>query len=110
MAIFARLRPGFRRATTDTPGTTTPPIELSTTEYGKRDSAVAEGVAGSNSSDGAAPQAESAEEVPGEELQHGVKDVEAVTLTWSKWALIAVFCKYVVVHFIAALPPGTMTR
>lgn len=31
--------------------------------------------------------------VPPEELQHGVKDVEAVTQTWSRATLIAVFIK-----------------
>lgn len=33
-------------------------------------------------------------EVPTEGLQHGVSDAEAVTLTWSKTTLIAVFIKY----------------
>lgn len=31
--------------------------------------------------------------MPPEELQHGVKDVEAVTQTWSRATLIAVFIK-----------------
>ena len=34
-------------------------------------------------------------ELPGEDLQRGVQDVEAVTLSWSKASLIAVFLKYV---------------
>jgi hypothetical protein len=34
-------------------------------------------------------------ELPSEELQRGVKDVEAVTLSWSKKTLVAVFIKYV---------------
>lgn len=34
-------------------------------------------------------------ELPTEDAQKGVKDVEAVTLTWSKTTLIAVFAKYV---------------
>lgn len=33
--------------------------------------------------------------VPFEELQHGVKDAEAIAQTWSKPALIAVLIKYV---------------
>lgn len=32
-------------------------------------------------------------DVPSEEAQRGVQDVEAVTLTWSKVALIAIFLK-----------------
>lgn len=32
-------------------------------------------------------------EVPTEDLQQGVKDVEAVTLSWTKTMLIAVFAK-----------------
>jgi hypothetical protein len=31
---------------------------------------------------------------PKEDTQHGVKHVEAVTLTWTKASLIAVFAKY----------------
>lgn len=34
------------------------------------------------------------EELPGDDLQRGVQDVEAVTLSWSKASLIAVFAKY----------------
>lgn len=35
------------------------------------------------------------DERPGEDLQRGVQQVEAVTLSWSKGTLIAVFLKYV---------------
>jgi hypothetical protein len=39
-------------------------------------------------------------EVPDGSAQHGVQDVEAVTMAWSKKTLIAVFIKYVLyVHF-----------
>ncbi len=34
---------------------------------------------------------------PGDDLQRGVQQVEAVTLSWSKATLIGVFIKYVVV-------------
>jgi hypothetical protein len=37
------------------------------------------------------------EKHPHENLQRGVQQVEAVTIAWSKWSLIAVFLKYVVV-------------
>jgi hypothetical protein len=33
---------------------------------------------------------------PGDDLQRGVQEVEAVTLSWSKATLIGVFFKYVV--------------
>lgn len=33
-----------------------------------------------------------------EDAQRGVRQVEAVTLTWSKWSLIALFIKFVGNH------------
>ena len=39
-------------------------------------------------------------ETPEEELHRGVQDIEAVTQTWSKAALIAVFIKYVLLSFL----------
>ncbi|KAI8882529.1 MFS general substrate transporter [Backusella circina FSU 941] len=42
-------------------------------------------------------------EQPGEELQRGVKDVEAVTLTWSKKTLIAVFLNIWLLYFVNAM-------
>lgn len=32
-------------------------------------------------------------DMPGEDLQHGVRDIEAITLTWSKTTLALVFIK-----------------
>lgn len=32
-------------------------------------------------------------ETPAEDLQHGVRDIEAITMTWSKRTLIMVFLK-----------------
>lgn len=43
-------------------------------------------------------------ELPSEELQRGVQNVEAVTLTWSKTTLVAVFLKYAFV-LSTDLPP-----
>lgn len=40
-------------------------------------------------------------ETPPEELQRGVQDIEAMTQTWSKWALIAVFIKYYSIHTLS---------
>lgn len=44
-------------------------------------------------------------EMPGQDLQQGVQDVEAITLSWSKWHLAAVLFKYVIV-----LRPGTIAH
>lgn len=33
------------------------------------------------------------QEMPGQDLQQGVQDVEAITLSWSKWHLAAVLFK-----------------
>lgn len=37
-------------------------------------------------------------ELPTQDAQRGVHDVEAVTLTWTKTTLVAVFLKYVAIH------------
>ena len=51
------------------------------------------------------------EVIPDGSAQHGVQDVEAVTMTWSKGTLIAVFIKYVPLLFCAAYPiPLTNVR
>lgn len=41
------------------------------------------------------------EEIPDGSAQHGVQDVEAVTMTWTRGTLIAVFIKYVPNHCIS---------
>lgn len=38
-------------------------------------------------------------DLPNEETQRGVQDIEAVTLSWSKASLIAVFLKYDATYF-----------
>lgn len=40
------------------------------------------------------------EEIPDGSAQHGVQDVEAVTMAWSRGTLIAVFIKYVPNHCV----------
>lgn len=40
------------------------------------------------------------EEIPDMNAQYGVQDVEAVTITWTRGTLIAVFVKYVPSHCI----------
>lgn len=49
------------------------------------------------------PQAE----LPSDDAQHGVQQVEALTLAWSKGALIAVFAKYAAFRLVAlVIGPG----
>lgn len=85
--MFAKLRPSFRR--TETEDVSTSPVAMTSVEEDKRDPATTEAAIASSS------QAESQTELPDEDLQRGVQDVEAVTLNWSKGSLIAVFIKYV---------------
>jgi hypothetical protein len=47
-------------------------------------------------------------EQPAAELQHGVRNVEAITMTWSKTTLICVFIKYVPFDF--CLPADQTAR
>lgn len=35
------------------------------------------------------------EALPSQHVQTGVQKIQAVTLVWSKWSLVAVFCLYV---------------
>ncbi|KAE8144556.1 hypothetical protein BDV25DRAFT_145497 [Aspergillus avenaceus] len=41
-------------------------------------------------------------DIPSEDVQHGVRDVEAVTLTWSKTTLMAVFINIWFLYFVNA--------
>lgn len=88
MAVFPKLRPGFRRTMTDEAGTSVAMSSMSTAEKNKKDTASA-AVTESNDNE------ESQVQRPSEDVQRGVQDVEAVTLTWSKTSLILVFLKYV---------------
>lgn len=83
---FSHFRPGFRRKATDEPGTSVSMnARLGTDE--KNDS-ISRAEAAAPETDGAA---EAQAKVPAEDAQRGVQDVEAVTLTWSKRSLVAVF-------------------
>lgn len=63
---------------------------------------LAQNIAHDVKKDGARSPASSValEEIPDGSAQHGVQDVEAVTMTWSRGTLIAVFIKYVLNHSI----------
>ncbi|KAG0161730.1 hypothetical protein PDIDSM_1161 [Penicillium digitatum] len=63
-------------------------VDETTAEEGKRDPA-------------ADPEAQQPE-VPSEDLQHGVRDIEAITMTWSKRTLILVFLNIWFLYFVNA--------
>jgi hypothetical protein len=80
MAVFARLRAMFRLSA-DNNEQSVDPLENSPEEQ-KGSSASANKI-----------DEESRAELPSQDIQRGVQDVEAVTLSWSKASLIAVFAK-----------------
>lgn len=79
---FARFRSTFRRSSTRE---NVNPMTVNTDEESKRDLAT-ETVVPANAND-------QNPEAPTEDTQRGVRDVEAITLSWSKTMLIAVFVK-----------------
>ena len=85
--MFPKLRDALRRTTTDN---TEKSVAVNTLEVNEKNPVTDDTTA--DNSDGALQP-----ELPGEELQRGVQEVEAVTLTWSKTMLVAVFFKYVFV-------------
>lgn len=86
MAVLHRFRTALRRTSPD--DADADPVVTTSAEENKKDPAT-DGAAVVNSSDDSQP------ERPSEDLQRGVQRVEAVTLSWSKASLIAVFVKYV---------------
>ncbi|KAL4972652.1 major facilitator superfamily domain-containing protein [Aspergillus desertorum] len=93
MPVRARLRAALgRRATDDT----TTDIPVATTTAGKPESSPEAGQVAENA------VADPEDEHPTEDAQRGVHDVEAVTLTWSKASLIAVFINMWCLYFVNA--------
>lgn len=88
------FRNAFRRQTTDNAVTQ---VDMNMAEDRKGDP----GAAAENNGIG------NEMETPKEDLQRGVQDIEAMTATWSKWALIAVFIKCV---FSFSFPPRHALR
>lgn len=85
MSVFSRFRPGFRRTPTDLNDQSATMKEVDSAEKTpgtNTEAAIAEG--------GEAP----VNDRPNEDAQRGVRMVEAITLTWSKRSLIAIFIKY----------------
>jgi len=92
MAIIPKLCAGFRRSSPQEDAITTIAVE---TPAGDRKTDAA-------AQDGPAEEPEKPFELPTEDAQKGVQTIEAVTLTWSKPSLIAVFILYVTTATAAA--------
>ncbi|ETI29320.1 hypothetical protein G647_01773 [Cladophialophora carrionii CBS 160.54] len=98
MASLSRFRPGFRRTTTDDVNTSVQTVPLESTAADEKQPAT-------TSAEDAATNdivAEALAKLPVQDAQRGVKDVEAVTLTWSKQSLIAVFILMWLLYFVNA--------
>ena len=90
MGLFSGIQDAFRR-TTPAQDATEQPVASSE----KTNGLAADVVPVANSEKEAEAQLSDDEKHPHHNLQHGVAKVEAVTIAWSKWSLIAVFLKYV---------------
>lgn len=89
MAVFHKLRASFGRQKTAEDADT--PIAVST--LNDKDPA-----SGSQDDATARNGHDDVEAAPSEDVQHGVQDIQAVTLTWTKKSLITVFILSVLVH------------
>ncbi|CAK7233331.1 hypothetical protein SBRCBS47491_008572 [Sporothrix bragantina] len=49
-------------------------------------------------------------EMPGQDLQQGVRDVEAITLSWSKWHLAAVLFNIWMLYFVNAMQSSILSN
>lgn len=94
MAVINRIR-AFRRHATEE----TAPAVTNMTEDTKTGSVVADAIPGEKTSG----EDQHAQELPSEEVQQGVKNIEATTLTWTKGTLIAVFIKFVPVLYCRSM-------
>ena len=90
MGLFSGIQDAFRRTTPAQDATGQPVVSRE-----KTDGLAADVAAVANSEKEAEAQQSDDEKHPHDNLQHGVAKVEAVTIAWSKWSLIAVFLKYV---------------
>ena len=81
--MFLKLRAALRSTPADNTVTS---LAVNTVDVNEKNLATNDTTAGNSNGE---PQPE----LPSEELQRGVQNVEAVTLTWSKTTLVAVFLK-----------------
>ncbi|KAF7595471.1 hypothetical protein BBP40_005807 [Aspergillus hancockii] len=100
MAVLSRFRASFRRSTGETPVTS---VDVNMVEKNHEASATDPATATNG-------RVEPQEEVPTEDTQHGVKHVEAVTLTWSKTSLIAVFGNIWLLYFVNAFQSSILSN
>ena len=92
MAVVSKFRSAFRRQTTDDAVTT---VNVNTVEETKSQPPV-DGASAEINRESGSEDAPPRYEAPDENTQRGVADMEAITQTWSKWTLYAVFVKYVI--------------
>ncbi|KAK6369569.1 uncharacterized protein PV06_09734 [Exophiala oligosperma] len=104
MAILPKLRPGFRRTATEDAANT---VAMSSVTDNEKNPATANDDISPNTvnSDGGQPP-----DKPVEEAQRGVQNVEAVTLTWSKKSLIALFINMWFLYFVNAFQSSILTN
>lgn len=99
MALNSKIRSVFgRRATDDGADSVAVNTIVDEKQNGDRQDPIVEG--NEKNREDPAIGTTGADELPTEDAQRGVHDVEAVTLTWTKTTLVAVFLKYVVIHTI----------
>ncbi|KEZ45056.1 Siderophore iron transporter mirB [Scedosporium apiospermum] len=94
MAVIPRLRAGFRRTTAEEAATD---IAVHTLEENKNVTGVSDAAVRENDAD-----LKPWPELPSGDAQQGVKTIEAVTLTWSKASLVAVFLLMWLLYFVNA--------
>ncbi|KAG0645828.1 Major facilitator iron-regulated transporter B [Hyphodiscus hymeniophilus] len=94
MGALSRLRPGFRREQTEDEGPSVAMAGMSSNEKNPAisgTSGIDDTISHSNGRDEPAIEHPDKDVVPTEDAQRGVQQVEAVTLTWTKPQLAAVF-------------------
>ncbi|KAL4902040.1 hypothetical protein BDW74DRAFT_158952 [Aspergillus multicolor] len=112
MAIRSRLRAAFRRRATDDATTTgstdteLPPATAQQETFGKTDPSPESGVV--SGADGTVANPDAA--TPPEDLQRGVNEVEAVTQTWSRKSLAAVFINIWCLYFVNAFQSSIISN
>lgn len=90
MAVVSRLHSAFRRQSTDDVATT---VNVNAPAEAKSDPPLDTVAPEKLDADGQHDIPQDERDDPQGELQHGVSDMKAVTATWSKWSLIALFIK-----------------
>ncbi|KAF7548845.1 hypothetical protein G7Z17_g6788 [Cylindrodendrum hubeiense] len=103
MAIFSKYLPRSPRSTVDEPDT--PVATSKAEEEAKKDptTSSADGAPESNDND-------ESDEPFSENAQHGVKNVEAVTQTWSKKSLITAFILMWLLYFVNAMQSSILSN